>query len=258
MKFFKYLGICAIMLFSFYYTDKIASFVLEKNKLYQEIDNKKESYKVKSTAAIIDGNYIIPGLMGQEVNVKDSYYNMKSLDAFNEHYLVYESTNPDVSIENNKDKIINKGNPKKNSVSFILENDEELINYFINNNIKANLLVDLDNYKIYPTLELINNDAKNYEKVESLLNNGNLNSNLCILNNTLENLCRENNKYLIEAINVDNSTFLEIKKTIESGNIYLIKKGINIENLKLLIKDIKFKDLKIVYLSELISENNVN
>ena len=256
MKFFKYLGICAIMLFSFYYTDKIANFVLEKNKLYQEIDNKKDNYKVKSTSALIDGGYIIPGLMGQEVNVKDSYYNMKSLDVFNEHYLVYENTMPEVSLENNKDKIINKGNPKKNSVSLIIENDEALINYFNENKIKANLLIDLDNYQIYPTLELINNDAKNYEKVESLLNNGNLNNNLCILNNTLEDLCRENNKYLIEAINVDNSTFLETKNTIESGNIYLIKKGINIENLKLLIKDIKFKDLKIVYLSELISENN--
>ena len=42
---------------------------------------------------------------------------------------VYYITMPTQILENNKDKIVNKGNRYKKSVSFILEYDKELINY---------------------------------------------------------------------------------------------------------------------------------
>lgn len=242
------------MIFSFYYTDKIATFVLEKNSLYQKIDKVKDEYITKSVSAEINGNYIIPGLSGMEVNVKDSYYNMKNLDAFNEYYLVYQTILPDVTIEKNKDKIINQGNKRKKQVTFILENDDNIISYFTQNNIKSNLLVTLEEYKVKENIELINNDHKNYDKVESLLNNANLNKNLCVINNNIEELCREKEKYLIEPKIVNNVTFLNIKKSVDRGDILLIKKGTKLEDIKLLIKDINFKDLEIVYLSELIKE----
>ena len=243
------------MVFSFYYTDKIASFVLEKNKLYQEIDAVKDNYEVKSTAAIINGDYIIPGISGKAVDVKESYYNMKSLKTFNEYYLVYEDILPDVSLEKYKDKIIAKGNSSKQSISFILEDDTKIKNFFIQNNYQGNLLVTMDNYENNAGLELINNDPQNYEYLDSLLTNNNLNRHLCVISSSLESICREKQKYLIEPIVLDNASFLKVKKELTSGNIYLIKKGMNLENLKLLIKDIQFKDLKIVYLSELITEN---
>ena len=255
MKFFKYLGVGAIMLFSFYYTDKIANFVLEKNTLYQEINNVKDNFKTKSVSAIIDNNYIIPGLNGSEVAVKDSYYNMKSLDAFNEYYLVFNETFPEISLENNKDKIIKKGNSQKRNVAFIMENDEALKEFFAENNLKANILVTLEDYSQKNNFEPINNDFKNYEKIESLLNNASLNKNLCVVNNNIIDICRKKEKYLIEPSILNNTTFLNIKNNLSSGDIFLVKKGTNLANLKMLIKDINFQDLKIVYLSELISES---
>ncbi len=254
MKFFKYFGIVAIMLFSFYYTDKIANLVLEKNELYQKIASLKDNYKTESVGAVITDDYIIPGLVGSEVNVLDSYYNMKNINVFNEYYLVYQDILPQVSLENNMDKIIKQGNPLKNSVAFILEEDETILNYFLDNYIKADVLINLENYNKYSNLELINNDLKNYEKVENLLNNKNLNQNLCVLNSFNNDICREKKKYLIEPKLFDNSNFLELKKNINKGDIYLIKKGTKLENIKLFIKDLAFKDLNIIYLSELISE----
>ncbi len=256
MKFFKYLGIISIMVFSFYYTDKIANFVLEKNKLYQEIDKVKDNYRVSSVSATIDNEYIIPGLMGKVVNVKDSYYNMKNLEVFNEYYLVYSDVYPDVSLDNNIDKIIKQGNPFKNSIALVIENDQNIINYLVKNKIKADVLITLEEYYKHPNLELINNDKNNYDKLESLLNNSNLNKNLCIINNDIEEICRKNKKYLITTEVLDNNSFLNLKNNIQRGNIYLVKKEMNLENLKLFIKDIKFKDLNIVYLSDLISEEN--
>ncbi len=256
MKFFKYTGIIAIMLFSFYYTDRIATLVLEKNPLYQEIEASKDKYTVASVAAQIDGDYIIPGLSGQEVNVKDSYYNMKNLDTFNEYYLVFSSTLPKESITNNKDKIIKQGNSLKRNIAFILENDANILNYFNTHNIVGNVLVDIDNFEEMTkyNFEFINNDARNYEKIESLLTNSNLNQNLCLLNKNITEVCRKYNKYLIEAVPIDNNSFLVEKNKIANGKIYLIKKGTNVDNIKLLIEDIKFKDINIVPLSELIKE----
>ena len=243
------------MLFSFYYTDKIATFVLEKNSLYQKIVEVKDNYEEKAANAIIEDNYIIPGLSGMEVNVKDSYYNMKSLEAFNDYYLVFTETTPKVSLENNKDKIIKKGNEAKKSMAFIIENDNNLKEFFKNNNLQASILVTLEDYSQKEDFEAINNDHKNYEKLESLLNNASLNKNLCIINANIKDICLDKEKYLIEPSILNNTTFLNIKNNLSSGDIILVKKGTNLDNLKNLIKDITFKDLKIVYLSELISEN---
>lgn len=70
-------------MFSFFYTEKIANYVLENNELYKAIDAEKDAYEVLSVNASINGNYIVPGLNGEVVNVKDSYYNMKDIEVFN-------------------------------------------------------------------------------------------------------------------------------------------------------------------------------
>ncbi len=255
MKFFKYFGVCAIMVFSFYYTDQIANFVLEKNELYQKIARVKDDYQISSVSAVIEDKYITPGLNGSKVNVKNSYYNMKNLDLFNEYYLVFDEIKPQVSLEEHKDKIIRKGNPAKNNIAFILENDEKIKTYFQDKNIPADLLVTLDNYDSKGNFELINNDYGNYEKMESLLNNANLNVNLCLVNSSLETICRDQNKYLIEPLILNNTTFLNIKNNLNKGDIILIKKGTNLDNIKLLLDNITFKDITITTVKNLISES---
>ncbi|MBE6140481.1 MAG: hypothetical protein E7172_02970 [Firmicutes bacterium] len=254
MKIFRYIGVFSIVLFSFYYTEKIANYVLEKNDLYQEIENKKKDYEINSVSAIINDTYIIPGYNGIKVNVKDSYFNMKSLNVFNEFYLIYNEVMPLISLEQNKDKIILQGNKAKKSVSFILENDEQIIQYFQNNNMQADLLIDFDSFSKDTNFEYINNDAIKYNEVESLLNNYDLNKNLCVINSNIESICRKNEKYLLEPEIITNSNFINVKNSIESGKIYLVKKGLRVDNLKTIIKQIKFMDFNIISVSKLIEE----
>lgn len=241
------------MLFSFYYTDRIANLVLEENKLYKEIESKKREYEIKSISAIIEDNYIIPGLNGSAVNVKDSYYNMKAIDVFNSYYLIYSDIYPVVSLNNNVDKIIKKGNSNKNSIALILEYDENIINNLKNYNISV--LVNMGTFDSNAKYEQINNEINDFKKLESLLNRYNKNSNVCIINNSNLKLCKENKKFLIKPNKeLDNSTYLNIKDSITSGDIILIRSGTKVDYVEIVLRSILYKDYDINFISKHISE----
>ena len=55
---------------------------------------------------------------------------MKDLNAFNSYYLIYDTSYPEVTLENNKDKIVERGNQNKNSVAIILEYNKDTIKIF--------------------------------------------------------------------------------------------------------------------------------
>lgn len=253
MKLFKKIGLIAIVMFSFYYTEKIAGFVLEKNELYQEINDKKEQYEIKSVSAQIDDENIIPGLEGISVNIKDSYYNMKSLNVFNSYYLIYENIAPVVSIESNVDKIIIKGNSNKNSVALVLEYDQDIINHL--NNYNISVLVDMNNFNKEAKYEQINNEVSNFKRIENLINKYSNNTNICVISSNNETICRDNKMFLVKPNKeLSDSTYLALKDNVESGDIILIKKGTKIEYIDIIIKSVLFKDYKINYLSKHISE----
>ena len=255
MKKFQCIGIVAIMIFSFIYTEKIANLTLEKNEIYQDIENNSEYYNVSSVNASIDENNIIPGLNGKKVNIKNSYFNMKDLNVFNSYYLKYETTYPDVTIDNNKDKIVKQGNSLKNAVAFVFPYKEEFIDVFKSMNLDASVLVDMNTFKKDEKLEQINNEIEKYNNLESLLNKYKINSNICYLRNENEQICRNEKKYLVKTNNlVNNASFLQIKNNIQSGNIYYLDEHLNVSNLKVLINSIIYKDLDIVRLSKLLSE----
>lgn len=229
--------------------------MLENNELYQTIENEKDSYEVVSVNAVIDGDYIIPGLNGQVVNVKDSYYNMKDMQVFNSYYLLYDVTYPEISLSNNIDKIITKGNSLKRSVSFILEYDQDIINFFVNNNYDASVIVTSDTYDSNLTLEQINGDVSNFSQTEALLNKYNDNISVCYVSNVNLELCKDNNKYLVNTEKIiNNSTIIDIKNNISSGDIYYVSKNVDLKNIQLIINSILYRDLEIVNISELISE----
>ena len=100
-KFFQILGLCSIMVFSFYYTDKIAFLIQQKNPVLKEIKEKEADLKIPSTNATIIDDYIIPGLAGSKVNIEKSFLNMKPLNEYNEYYLVYDEIKPTISLQNN-------------------------------------------------------------------------------------------------------------------------------------------------------------
>lgn len=256
-KLFKYIGLSSILLCSFYYTEKMSTVVTKNNKLVMKINENKNNYSIKPVSAIIDGDYIIPGLNGYAVNVLKSYDNMKYLDTFNSYYLEYDVVKPKISLNNNKDKIIKYGNSNKKNVAIIIENNQDIIDYLSKNKINITRIVDLNTYNKDSYYEQINGDYSNYKKVEALLTRNNNNKNICYLNNNIKEICQENKKYLVEAsLILNNYNFSKIKDNIKSGYIIYINDSVNISDFKLLIRQINYQNLKIVFLSNLITEDN--
>ena len=254
-KYYQYLGLVLIMVFSFYYTERIATLVLNKNPLMQQINEEKSNYEIKSVNAIIEGKYITPGLNGLEVNTKESFYKMQDLNVFNSYYLVFNQVKPKISLANKKDKIIRNGNPKLKKISLILETSNTLSDYLKDNNIKADMLTTFNNYQKNNYFEVINNDITNFKELENNLNLNKENKNICLINNDNLNICKKYHHYLIEPkLILNSSNYNEIKKNILNGSIILISKNAQLNDLKMLIKEIKYKDLQIVYVSEIIDE----
>lgn len=256
-NFFKFFGLVAIMIFSFFYTEKIALYVQNKSPIMTSINEAKDNLVVSSIDAEVMNEFIIPGINGLTVNVKKSYNKMKSFEVFNSYYLVFEQVPPEISLENNKNKIIKRGNKLKKSISFIIEENSLILNYLKTNNIKANLLVNLENYKKDFNFEMINSDVSNFEKLESLLNKDKNNKNICYIGIANKEKCLTKEYYLVSNSKELNSVNIaSVKNNIESGDIFLIKSTAKLEDFILLINQIKYQDLKIIYLSELITEEN--
>ncbi|MBE6156385.1 MAG: hypothetical protein E7161_01390 [Firmicutes bacterium] len=252
---FKYIGLTAVLLFSFYYTEKMSNIVINNSSLVTEINENSNRYKVEAVSAIIEDDYIVPGLNGYSVNVLKSYDNMRHLDTFNSYYLAYDKVSPNVSLENNKDKIIKYGNKKKNAVAIIIKDNMDIINYSKEKKIEITRLVDTDTYDKNAYYEQINNDLEEYKKVEKMLNNSNINKNICVINNNIIDICRDNKKYLVEASTIlNNYNLATIKDSISSGYIFYINDNVSVTDYKILIRQIYYQDLNIVSLSSLITE----
>ncbi len=252
---FKYIGLLSLLLFSFYYTEKISNIVINNNSLVNLVKEKSVSYNIEAVSAIIDDDYIIPGLNGKSVNILKSYNNMKFLDVFNSYYLVYDNIFPKISLENNKDKIIKYGNAIKNSVAIIVYNNKSVIDYSISKNISITRLVTKDTFSKDNSYEQINYDSVNFAKLDTMLNNSNKNTNICIINKELKDLCLNKNKYLVEpSLTLTNTNLSFIKSKIKSGYIIYIDDLVNISDYKILLKQIYYQGLDIVSLNYLISE----
>ena len=254
-NYLNYFVLSLIILASFYVTEKSALFIRGKDPIMQTIKEYSSTYNTDAVNAKIDNNYIIPGMYGKRVNEIKSLMKMKSLKTFNSLFLATDMIKPDISLEDNKDKIINKGNENKKAVSLILENDESnIITYLVSENINASILVNKESVN-NNKFEQINNDFNNYDYVEKILNKDKKNTNICILNRSNKNFCIRHKKYLVEPTYVlSNNNIVIIKNKITSGDIILVKDSVSVDDISYLINYIKSKNLQIVKLSELISE----
>lgn len=220
-KVLKVFSILFLVCFSFYYTEKIAVIMKNKDVLMVEIKNKRDNYNIDYVNAVIEGDTIIPGVNGLSINNNKSYNNMKSINVFNEYYLEYDQVKPEISLLDNKDKIIIKGNKNKKAIALIIENNEKAKAYL------KNLGYDI-----------------NYEDI-------------CVTD--IENECNSNDLKVKSSLTINHQNILTIKNDIESGDIILIEQNVSIEEIKTIIDEIKYRDLKIVSLNDLISEeNNIN
>ena len=255
-KYGKYIIFSLLVLLSFYTTNKTAYLARSKDPLLKEIQNASKERKLDFVNAVIQDDYIIPGMYGSVVDELKSLSKMKEDDVFNSIYLVNQPIKPDISLSDNLDKIIIKGNSKKMQVSFIIDinSSREIKDYLVKNNIKASILTTKENYSKDNYFEQINNDFVNYKALDKLLKKSKQNTNICIIdsNNTNLNFCKQRKKYLVKPnLFLDKTNIIEVKAALSSGSIIYLK---DITYLDCLVEYIKSKDLNIVFLSELIKE----
>ena len=251
-KILKMIGLISLFIFSIYYTENIAGYMKLKTSLMQKIIKIKKDKEIKPVSAIIDNNYIIPGINGLEIDINNSYSLMNN--TYDEKLLFYKQIKPDISLEDNKDKIINRGNSSKKLISLITSN-KTIIDYCLDHNIQCNYLIDNTNLISSNKIEYINNGIDNYYQIEKSLNKKNINHNLCVININ-EKICRLNNKYLIKpTYDLNDSNIVIYLKKVNKGDIILIN-NLSLTNLDLFIKEINYHGISISYLSTLISENN--
>ena len=277
-KIIKGIGLITLIIFTFFYTDKVLKVVREEDSIMMKINDIKDKLTIEPTDAIIIEDTIIPGLNGKKVNIDKSYKKMKNYGNFNKNNIIYDIIYPNISITNNKDKYIIQGNMKKNTISiiFILDNDKylnELQNIINGKDIKANYFIDYS-YLINNTTKIKEmsihelysyGDEGEYTPDNLLFSNnlisriGNNEANIClsINNNKVINLCNKNNLYTIKpTIIIKKSPYITIKKNLFNGSIILFYINNDLtKELKLIIDYINSKGLKIVGLSELLSED---
>lgn len=274
----KLTGLITLIIFSFFYTDKVIEVIREEDSIMIELKGLEEGYKVNPVNASIVSNTIIPGINGKNINLDKSYKEMKSIGVVNKSMLIYDTIKPTISITNNKDKFIIKGNANKQVVSliFIIDNDKYLSNLETiskTKNITINYFVDY-NYLINNTTkikEMTNSEFYSYGDggkytPDNLLFSNNLitrisknEANLCLdstMSNQIIDLCSKNNLYTITpSIVAEKNTYKTIKENLSSGSLILLNKNKEtINNLNTIIDYIEGKGLIIGGLSRLITE----
>lgn len=254
-KIFEWVGGFALIVFSFYFTDKVSLMVAARSELMQEIKAVSSTYELEPEDAVINikDNSIIPGRFGRVVNSQESYLSMHDFGSFNENFLIFDYIKPKNSLEDNKDKFITSGNPKNRQVSFIVEDNAEIEELFDVERIDYDKVVT--KFADYNSnVELINgaNKKDEFNELNTKLKN---NPRICLKNTSNIELCEKNSYYLVNPLLIlNNSNLIEVKSSVNPGSIILIASGLTKENLKIVLNEIKYKDLDIVHISKLINE----
>ena len=146
-KLIKPFSAILLLLFSFFYTNKVVDIIRESDPIMQQIRLSSEKYQIQSQNAKIVGNNIIPGKTGRQIDYEESYNKMKQYGMYNETLTTFKETHPTISIDDYYDKYIVQGNSDRKSVALVFKiidnnNFTELINILKNQNVKSTLFID--------------------------------------------------------------------------------------------------------------------
>ena len=277
-KVFQMIGLISLTCFSFFVTEKTSTVVSDMDEIMIEIKEKKEDYKTESIDAIIEDNTIIPGVNAKEVNVNKSYKSMKKNGYFSDKLFIYDYTKPKISLTDNIDKYIIKGNPSKRMVSliFTIQSDEDItdiVNILNNYNVSATFFVNYNWFSndndlvdelikkghiVSPLME--DYSVSDFEWMDMALKKINKqNIGFCYnINDNQKNLdeCVFRNSYTIKPIVIsENIPLVDIKEKLESGAILSLKVNTQVKKeLSTIIIHIKSKGYKLVNLKENVLE----
>lgn len=256
MKKFKYLVLVFMCIFSFYVSDKLLLIVEGMSPLMQTINEVKDFKEYEPINAIIDGNTIIPGKRGRTINKRETYLKMNDFGTFNETFFVYDYVMPDISLKDNLDKIIIKGN-SKTDISLIVDN-ERYDDYFKENKIKYTKLIDTESeIKKSDIINYINanNEDTRFYDLNYYFKRNKINNKICLVGLSNIKVCTNLKYYLVEPnINLYHSNIANIKSNIKGGDIIYIHDDVTLTELKIIVNEINYKGLNILPLPELIKE----
>lgn len=275
-KIFEYIGILALFIFSFIFTEKTATVLKEQDEIMIKIKEVQDKYYVEPKEAVILDNTIIPGLSGQMVDTSESYYKMKKMGLFNETLLIIKEIKPKELLFNNKNKFVIGGNKSKKEVSliFLVKNNDyidNLLEILDRNKVPGNIFVTGDFIEQNNSLinkmssnHLIGNlsynmDYKNSDFIWMSTIIKKFNDNFCYTENldkeVLE-VCSRNKAYtVVPTTIIKNKSLMNISKKLNNGDIISIYVNEeNIKELNMVIKEIKARGKEIVKLDNLLLE----
>ena len=214
----------------------------------------KHKFEQKEINAKIENNTIIPGISSKTVNINESYKKMKRINKYIESLYVFDYKTPAISIKNNYNKLIIKGNPLNKKISILLKINDINILKKLKDNSSLNFILEPtfinENYNYLKTI---------YNNIIVLENNYLENSNIinyCYSLDTFNSYCSIYNKYTIKPNFITNNYFYNTYDLIENGAIlaYNITNEKNINDINFIISFIKSLNIKIVSIDELIKE----
>jgi len=280
-KMTQYLGVFALVLFSFYYTDRAVDIIKRNDPVMKTILQETENYKVESVSAFILEDTIVPGMNGLEIDVNESYKKMKQVNGYYESMLTLKEVIPKESILYQYDKFVVHGNPYRSNVSLLIKVDnitnlekvyeillekEILATFFIDGEIIENNLdfmsklagdgFELENFGYNDTYQEVSFNWTN----NMLFSITNQDPKFCYAeyhNYDILNLCSKNKMHtVIPTTVVKSNPFYTIKENLEEGSIFSLSlTNDTIKELPTIISYIKQKGYNLVTLEEVISEN---
>lgn len=260
---FTYIGIIALSLFSFYYTEKVVNIFKGNDPIMLEIMKAEENYNVPCYEGSVSKEGVILGVKGKKVNKIESYNNMKAI-GYDDSLLVFEEVKCNITKENNINKYILKGNPTKNAISIIVMiskgNIDEYVKLGLEKDVKFSYLVDDKGFKKYKDkLFNINSEilysgysSKRLKEYIKMMKKNKMSTYCISLDKDNLDLCSKENINVIKTSNYfSDNVYINSKKIIKSGEIIIIDDDLkNVEELRVLINYLNNKGFKILTISE--------
>lgn len=271
MKNIKFLGLITLICFTFIYTEKIIDVSIQQDEIMIKLKEIENNHKINPINAKINEDTIIPGKKGKYLDLETSYKQMKKIGYYEESQLSYNDLYPEISIYNNYNKYIIKGNPYQKNISliYIINNNKTIDNIlsiiknkntnisffidstFLNNNI--DIISKLNNYEIY---NYGNNGTYTKDNIiitNNIINNKSNNKpTICLFlekNQSSLNNCSDNK--MLSIIPSIKGNYNDIKNNLQNGSIILIN---NTKELSNIIDYIKNKGYSILPLSNIVTE----
>ena len=269
-KTFEYIGLLVLVVFSFYYTDKVVKMVNKNDPLMEQI----VKYASVNNSSCVEGystdEGVVLGVSGLVVDEYTSYSNMKGF-GYNENLFVFEEDTCSINKAEYVDKYIIRGNESKNAVSLlILVDDVDLVSSIndvaLSKGVNLNYIVDgeilQDNKSLFydlasngNTILYGGNNKEDFNDFYKVIDDFKTDT-FCVYNDyDVIGICKDKGVNSVKTDLVYNKNFLlNIKNTLEKGNIYILKGNKYVTSeLSSIISHINGKGIKILSLYDLLN-----